>query len=188
MIWFACLLKNSNHLIYDSIKNVVRFRKVRAFVNYISHESSSIFCLQSIRRHRLIKIWKIRIRKIFSSIRLRNRFALLLLCQRNRSFRHTKSQTFFSSFCSQNSHFCSQNSHQNSHSHDFDLRFRLRFRRFFDFRFQITFVASASIISVSTMICSIINVFVNDISRIVDRWKKYEKNNRFETKFAERKK
>ena len=170
MIWFAYFVKNSIHLTCRNIKNVVFFRKILTFVDlFINHELSFIFCLQSIRKHRLIKIWKIRIRKIFNNIRLRNRFVLFLFCQKNRFFYHTKSQTFFTFRCNQNFH---QNFHfcnQNFHSHDFDLRFRLRFRRFFDFRFQIMFVAFVSIISISTMIRSIIHVSINDIFEIVDR-------------------
>ena len=187
MIWFACLLKNSNHLICNNIKNVVFFRKILTFVHlsFINHELSFIFCLQSIRRHRLIKIWKVRIRKVFSNLCLRKWF--VLFCLKNRFSHYTKIQTFFTSRCNQNFqqnfHFCDQN----SHLHDFDLRFRLRFRRFFDFRFQITFVAFVSIISIFAMIHWIIYVSVNDIFKIVDRWKKYEKNNRFETKFAKKK-
>ena len=154
----------------------------------INFASSFIFCLQSIIEHRLIKIWKTRIRKIFSNIRLRKRFRfVVLLCQKNRSFRYTKSQIFFIFHCSQNFH---QNFHfcnQDFHLHDFELFFRLHFRRFFDFRFQITFVAFVSIISIFAMICSIIHVSINDILEIVDRWKKYKKNNRFETKFEKKK-
>ena len=182
MIWFACFVKNSNHLIYRNIQNVVFFRIILTFVNHISYELSFIFCLQSIRKHRLIKIWKIRIRKVFNNVRLRKRF--VLFCLKNRFFRHTKNQTFFTFRCNQNFHCCNQDFHQDFH---FDF-FRLRFRRFFDFRFQIMFVAFVSIISIFAIICSIIHVSINDIFEIVDRWKKYKKNNRFETKFAKRKK
>ena len=158
-------MKSLNHLIYIRIENALHLRSVSTLVHLInhafsiSHESSSISCLQSIRRHRLVRSRKVRIRKVFSSIRLRNRSVLLLLCQKNRSFRHTKSQTSSTSRCSQDSHFCNQD----SHSHD------LRLRRSFDFRFQITFVAFVSIISTFAMICSFINALVIDISRIVDR-------------------
>ena len=76
---------------------------------------------------------------------------LFLFCLRNRFFRHTKWQTSFVS------------------DHD------LRFYRFFYFRFQITFVAFVSIISTFAMIDSIIYVLVNDILRIVIRWKKWKK-------------
>ena len=164
MIWFACFVKNSNHLIYRNIQSVVFFRKTSTFdhLSHINFASSSISCLQSIRKHRLIKIWKIQNRKVFSNLRLRKRFALF--CLKNRSFHYTKNQTFFTSRCN-------QDFHQNSHSHDFDLRFR----HFFDLESQITFVAFFSIISVFAMICSTIDVLVNYIFRIVDRWEKWKK-------------
>ena len=54
--------------------------------------------------------------------------------------------------------------------------------------FQITFVASVSIISAFAMICSITHALVNDISRIVGRWEKKEMISRFETKLKENEK
>ena len=84
MIWFACFVKSLNHLIYVNIKRILLFRKALTLVYlvnhvlFISHESSFTSCLQSIRKHRLVRIWKIRIQKVFSNIRSRNRdrFAL----------------------------------------------------------------------------------------------------------------
>ena len=96
MIWFANFMKNLNHLIYIRIENVLFFRNVSILVHlinhvlFISHESFSTSCLQSIRKHQLVKSRKTRIRRIFNNIRLRNRFVLLLFCQKNRSFRYTK--------------------------------------------------------------------------------------------------
>ena len=183
MIFIACLLKSRNHLIYVSIKIVVFLRKVLTLIDLsISHELSHTFCLQPIKKHRLVKVWKAQIRRVFNNLRLRKRFALL--CQRNRPFRHTKWQTFSTSRCNQNSHFCNQN----SYSHDFDLHFRLRLRCSFDFRLQITFVASVSIVSIFAMICSIIHDSIIDTLRIADRWEKYERNSRFETKFVKKRK
>ena len=163
MIWFACFVKNLNYLIYRNIKNVIFFRKIMTFVDlFINHELSFIFSLQSIKKYRLIKIWKIQIRKIFNNIRSRNRYRFVVLfCQKNRYFRYTKWQIFFTFRCNQNIDFYNQN----FYSHDFCLHVR----RFLNFRFQIfMFIVFVSIISIFVMICSIIDVFVIDIFRIVD--------------------
>ena len=190
MIWIACFMKSLIHSICDNIIIVVFLNRILIFVNFVrsslvslskicskcSMKNSekkvyfkikttyffkhsqikckflSISSLQSIRNRRLIKIRKIQNRKIWISTCLRNQFALFLAktCLKNRFFRHTKWQTFFAS------------------NHD------LRFRRFFHFRFQITFVAFVSIISVFAIIDSIIYVLINDIFRIVIRWKKWK--------------
>ena len=102
MIRFACFVRSQNHLIYVSIKSVALLRKNLTLVHLssINHESSFTFRLQSIRRHRLLRVWKTQNRRVFNNIRLRNRFRfIVLLCQKNRSFHHTKSQTFFTSRC-----------------------------------------------------------------------------------------
>ena len=63
MIFIVCLLKNQNHLICRNIKIVVLFRKTLTFVYvnrdfyiHINHELLFTSRLQSIKKHRLIKI------------------------------------------------------------------------------------------------------------------------------------
>ena len=84
MIWFAYFMKSLNHLIYVDIKKILFFRKRMIFDHllHINFVLSFIFCLQSIKKNRLIKIWKIRIWIIFNDLRLRKRF--VLFCQKNR--------------------------------------------------------------------------------------------------------
>ena len=74
MIWFACFVKSLENLIYVNIKRVLLFRRALTLdhLSHINFALSSTFCLQPIRRHRLVRIWKARIRRVFSNTCFRN--------------------------------------------------------------------------------------------------------------------